>query len=322
MLWVCLVVFMLSLVLGGLYLHWAPRWGLVDVPNQRSAHQQPVPRGGGVALVLAFSVGVIWVARAGPVTDALAIWTALFLAVFAIIGVWDDRRGLGVGPRLIGYGIACVLAPLLLFPYLPLWSLALIAPAGLWLLNLYNFMDGIDGIAGSQALFVGLALAVLASLFARDSLLIAYGLLIAAASAGFLVWNWPKASMFLGDAGSVPLGFLMGLLALMALEEGWQWLAAWVVLMAAFIADASITLIWRVLTRQSFLQAHNLHAYQRLARRWGSHARVLWLLLGINLLWLMPLACACLLWPAWAPLLAAIAYLPLILGVFKAYKFP
>jgi Fuc2NAc and GlcNAc transferase len=157
-----------------------------------------------------------------------------------------------------------------------------------WLLNLFNFMDGTDGIAASQALFVSLVMAVWLVPIDTGLAAVAFGL--TAASLGFLLWNWPKASIFMGDVGSGFLGFVLAVLLLLAGQQQPLFLLCGLMVMAVFIVDATVTLLVRMATGQAWTQAHCSHAYQRLAKRYG-HLRVLQLCWVINLGWLLPLSC-------------------------------
>jgi len=201
------------------------------------------------------------------------------------------------------------------------WGVALVtAFALLWLLNLYNFMDGIDGIAALQCIQVTVTAALISWFMAGDPDYVLYCLMLAAAHLGFLLWNWPPARLFMGDAGSVPTGFLLGALALLGEVQQSLPLACWLILLGAFVVDASYTLVWRMATGQPFTQAHRLHAYQRLSRHLGGHLPVDMALLALNTLWLTPLAVVAAMWPKFSILLVILAYLPLLFGMAKAGK--
>jgi Fuc2NAc and GlcNAc transferase len=310
---------LLSMLLCFAYLQLARRWQIVDRPNARSAHELPTPRGGGIAIVLAWIVallaGTFWYG-AGEAPLGMLL-TAAFILVVA--GWWDDVTALPVATRLGVYAVVCAGAVMQLPLQSPwLWPLAWLYL--LWLCNLYNFMDGIDGIAGLQTVFVCAAGAALGSFTGAPLWHLMAALTLAAACCGFLVFNWPRASLFMGDSGSITLGFLLGVLSLSAEPQAGLPLASWLILLAAFVADSSYTLLRRWSTGKSVTQAHNQHLYQRLARRWGSHEKVLWALMLINLLWLLPLASVAALWPGWNMIVAVLAYLPLIAIMWKAGK--
>jgi Fuc2NAc and GlcNAc transferase len=186
--------------------------------------------------------------------------------------------------------------------------------AGVWWINLFNFMDGIDGIAASQAVFMLVAAAVLGVWFhpgVADVSGWLWMLAVAAATLGFLRFNWPPARIFMGDVGSTYLAFMIFALALLSVREGWLTYPVWLVLGAVFVSDASVTLLRRMLAGERWFEAHRSHAYQRLSRRWGSHRRVTLLSISFNLLLLAPLAWTCLAWPRWAWVCVVLTYTPL-----------
>ena len=320
---VLLLTLLLSVLLCGAYLRLARRWQILDLPNARSSHQLPTPHGGGAALLLAFAVGMLVASQwYGPWGRDYIVSAGLAM-LLVILGIVDDLLGLSVRLRFSLYGLSCLLLvgwvlPLPVFAA-PLPDVALVLVlvlAVLWLVNLYNFMDGIDGIAAIQCA-LACAGAALLSNGAGGGQYSLFCLLLAASQLGFLVWNWPPARLFMGDAGSVPTGFLLAALALLGYAQAELNPACWLVLLALFITDASWTLCWRMLTGQPFTQAHRLHAYQRLSRHWNSHLRVDPLLIAINVLWLIPLAAAVQYYPQAAFFLVILAYLPLLAGMAK-----
>jgi Fuc2NAc and GlcNAc transferase len=243
---------------------------------------------------------------------------ALFLT---LLGAADDSWTLSVRLRFFAYGFCCVVASaVLLRTAVPAPGLLVIfctAFAMLWLLNLYNFMDGVDGLAATQCFFACCGAALLAWGNGGKTSYSIFCLLLAFSHLGFLVWNWPAARLFMGDAGSISTGFVLATLAILGAIHGYLALACWLVLLAVFITDASWTLLGRMLTGQKFTQAHRSHAYQRLSRHWGSHQSVVILLIAINGLWLFPLAWLIVLFPPYTAVLVLLAYLPLLLGMVK-----
>ena len=182
-----------------------------------------------------------------------------------------------------------------------------------WAINLFNFMDGIDGIAGVEALTMLGSAALILFISGHDDWLVPVGFLISC-TAGFLVWNWPPAKVFMGDSCSAFLGFVIGLLALSTSASGLLNVWVWLILGSIFIVDATTTLITRVLHRAAWYQRHRSHAYQILARHFGNHQSVTIRVLAINLLWLFPLAFAAKIYPKMGLLICLIAWLP-ILGI-------
>jgi len=319
-----LVTLVASTLLCRLYLQLARHWRLVATPDARSSHHIPTPHGGGAPMLLAFALGLLVAAAvSGPWAPGYLLLAGLAL-VLMLLGIADDLWRLSVSLRFGAYGLGCLAAACYLLPQPPAGSVVpgmllagAVALAMLWLVNLYNFMDGIDGIAAIQCLLACCAAALLSWREEGATGYALFCLLLAASQLGFLVWNWPPARLFMGDAGSIPTGFLLAGLALLGTVNGQLGLACWLILLAAFITDATWTLCWRLATGQAITSPHRLHAYQRLSRHWGSHLRVDMALAGIFCGWLLPLAWLAQIYPKYAFLLVILAYLPLLLGMAK-----
>jgi Fuc2NAc and GlcNAc transferase len=316
---------LLSILLCRAYLRIARERQILAMPNERSSHSLATPNGGGIALLLAFTFGLLVAAWIYGTWNRSLITLSVAALVLAILGYLDDLHGLSMRLRLLVYSLVCVLVsmhilqPVMngdLLRWLPLVMLS--AAVMLWSLNLYNFMDGIDGIAAMQAVLACCGAAWLSWTSVQDEAYLMFCLLLAAAQSGFLFWNFPPARLFMGDSGSVPTGFLLAGLMITGMVQGQLNPLCWLVLLAIFITDSSWTLLWRVFTGQRFTQPHRLHAYQRLSQHWNSHLKVDLLLLGINVLWLFPLAMAVQAWPEHALFMVILAYLPLLYAMAKA----
>ena len=256
------------------------RRGVLDRPNQRSSHQVPTPRGGGIAVVATVLLAWLGFAAAGWVTAGVmpvCVAAGLFAAVCWI----DDLHDLSPPVRLAAQA-AAVAVGLLALPEGDNAVRGWLGPAAyftalglvwVWWVNLYNFMDGIDGIAGSEAAAIGGGLLLFAALGAGvdPSVGLLAGAILGAAL-GFLVWNWAPARVFLGDVGSAPLGYLTGYL-LIGLAAAGRWRIA-LILPLYFLADATITLGQRLLRGERVWQAHREHYYQQAVRRGLGHAAV------------------------------------------------
>lgn len=308
---------------------WALRNGMMDIPNHRSSHSAPTPRGGGLAIVGAA------VAAWGWLYFRHAISPGLFLALIggggavAGVGYVDDRRPVPAGIRLFVHLAAAAWALYCLggMPSLtglgmqsvPGWILQVVGVSSIvWAINLFNFMDGIDGIAASEAVFVAGAGAILCLLTGVAGGAMATSVLLAVAVFGFLLWNWPPAKIFMGDVGSGFLGFVIAVITLAATEQVPVMLPAWLVLGGAFFVDATVTLVRRFLRRERVYEAHRSHAYQWLARRWGSHRKVTLSVLAVNVLWLFPLAWLATRFPTAAHWIVVVALLPLVVVALVA----
>jgi len=316
-----------SALLCGIWLSFARKHSWLDHPDHRSSHTRATPSSGGAGVMLALALSVAVAAGSG-VNWGAAYWLLLGLALMLmLVGLIDDRHNVPPMLRLGAYGLCCavlvwVLDFHLAIPAISAWIILPLLVLGLlWFLNLYNFMDGIDGLAALQC-FLAAASASLLAFLAGAPVFSLFCLLLALSQLGFLYWNWPPARLFMGDAGSIPSGFLLGGLALYGASTGALPLGCWLVLLAGFITDASWTLIERLLRGVSVTEAHREHAYQRLSRYWGSHTAVDCLLLALYALWLFPLACAIGHWPEFRVLLVILAYVPLLLGMAKLRALP
>ncbi|MFL5267627.1 MAG: MraY family glycosyltransferase, partial [Stellaceae bacterium] len=249
-------------------------------PNNRSSHMVPIPRGGGVAAIGSVLLAWLLLAWQGLVAgDVIAI--SLGAALLAIVCWVDDLRGLSPAPRLAAQAAAVAIGvSVLLQPQDPLhgwlWppaQLAIVGVVWVWAVNLFNFMDGIDGIAGTEAASIGAGLLVFTTFGAgADPVLALLCAALLGGSIGFLVWNWSPARIFLGDVGSAPLGYLLGFLLLGLAVRGFWKIA--LILPLYFLADATITLGRRLLRGERVWQAHREHFYQLAVRRGLSHAAV------------------------------------------------
>lgn len=300
----------------------ARRLGTIQAPNERSSHTTPTPSGGGIGIVAGGTVATA--ALIAPAAWPLGAGAIAALGV-AAIGFVDDRTPLPARVRLTAQLLLVALTIALTVPLdglaskvgLPLPALLVAAIAlvvAVYWINLFNFMDGIDGIAGSQAIFMCCAAALVMVLGAPDAagtLPFWMLLTVAAATAGFLILNWPPARIFMGDAGSTYLGFMIVLLGLVTIANGTVSLAQWSILAAAFVTDATVTLARRLAQRERVFEAHRRHAYQHLSRRWKSHRRVTASFIAVNLVWLLPLSWVSAM-PGWTWPALALAYLPLI----------
>lgn len=313
-----------SLVSTGLARRYALRRGLIDHPDERRPHTLPTPRGGGIGLVVALLIALLGLSLAGWVSGRLPIALALAVAGMGAVGWIDDHRGSSAVFRLccqslLAAGILALLGGVDSLNFGPwtltsFWINQVIALLGLvWLTNLFNFMDGIDGLAACQAIFAGTGLAMLAGLEGVTDLQWCAGLVVAA-TIGYLPWNFPRARVFMGDVGSAALGLGLGVLALESASSGSASPAISGLLLALFVVDATATLVWRFFKGDQWYTAHCEHAYQRLVRSGLSHRRVTFLALAVNVLFIIPL----LMWAhknpdreGWAVLIAAIPMLAL-----------
>lgn len=320
------------MVIAGFVLSWiltyqvrrvALAHGLLDYPNSRSSHVQPTPRAGGLSVVVAVTGGLVWLLFVDVQAADLAVVLIGGGLAVAVVGLLDDRGSVSVPVRIATHTVCAALAayvldglPKLLIGErlvdLGVYGYVLAILAIVWTLNLFNFMDGIDGIAASEAVFIagGSSLIMWSTGTLGVESLVAS--LVAAASLGFLLWNWPPAKIFMGDVGSSYLGYVIAVLALSSGRANPTSLYVWLILGGMFFVDATVTLGRRLLRGERVYQAHRSHAYQRLARKWDSHLRVTLLACGLNIGWLLPMAWLAAKYPQLALAFVALAFAPLI----------
>ncbi len=304
----------LAFLVALLILRQAARLGLVQAPNQRSSHTIPTPSGGGIGIAIG-ALAILPLIGA----DLRLLLAGACCGLLALLGLADDRLDLPALPRLIAQlllvAVVIATAPWSA-PLDPRLAAALIALllAGVWWVNLFNFMDGIDGIAASQAILI---LAAATSIWMLQGTNPASPLLIwmiatAAAALGFLLLNWPPARIFMGDAGTNFLALTIFAMAAHTVAMGALRPEPWLILIAAFASDATITLLRRALRGERLMSAHRSHAYQILSRRWGGHRPVTLLYGAMTLFWAAPLAALAQFGLLYAPLAVAVAYLPVL----------
>lgn len=324
-----ILFFLLSFTLTYCVRRYALRKNIIDLPNFRSSHVAPTPRGGGLAIVLTFMLALFYC-----FINQLISFNEFFIIGggclgIAILGFCDDHTHINSMLRLTIHFIAAIfivfnlsdLSQVAVFNDLSLgfFTNILAVLFLVWMLNLYNFMDGINGIASIEAISLGINLALIYGWYGSNNFIL---LAIASIVSGFLFWNFPKAKIFMGDVGSSFLGFLFAVLALYALKMDFNLFLAWIICLGIFIVDATFTLVRRIFRGEKIYQAHRSHAYQYAARYFSSHTVVSLAILLINFVWLMPCALF-VLNKSISPLLGLIiAYIPLIFLAlyFKAGK--
>ena len=314
---ILVAVFLASLALVRLYGKQATRMGILDRPNERSAHQRATPRGGGLVVVSLWMLTCILLAAAGLVPSSIIKCLILPGLLVATVGYLDDLRGLSARSRALCHLLAAAicLGSIGGMPSITIGAhalslgwlggmVALLAIA--WSINLYNFMDGMDGLAGTQALVIFAT----GGAFLWDAT--AHGLAIAAwaaaaSVAGFLWWNRPPARVFMGDVGSGWLGFLVAAFAVIGEIQYKVPVLLWMILYSAFLLDATVTLLRRIFRGEAWYVAHRSHAYQRLHHqgKW-SHGAVLRSMLFLDLI-LAGMAAIAHRWPVALPWMAVFA---------------
>jgi Fuc2NAc and GlcNAc transferase len=325
--WLIPAVAGLSLIMTAVLRRYALARSIIDIPNARSSHSVPTPRGGGVAIVVAFLLALPFLAWAELVEFSTLLAIGGAGALIAVIGFMDDHGHIAARWRLLGHFCAAGwalywlggLPPVFLFgQVLNLgWLGSLVGAFYLvWMLNLYNFMDGIDGIASIEAISACLGACLIYWINGFEALMWVPGIL-AMAVAGFLFWNFPPARIFMGDAGSGFLGLVIGVISIQSAWIAPQLLWGWLILLGVFIVDATFTLIRRLIRGDKVYEAHRSHAYQFASRRYQKHLPVTLAVGMINIMWLLPVAIWVTCFGLDGALGLIIAYLPLVVLAFK-----
>lgn len=327
MYWLLLIVFISSWLLTCGIKYAAVRFNMMDVPNGRSSHSMATPRGGGLSFIVVFLIGMIYFAHNQDMSKEALFSIIVPGFIIALVGFIDDLGHIPAKYRLMGHLVAGILALFFMHGAPSIHIYAWDIPTGFalntlfvlyvaWMINLYNFMDGINGLAGIEAISVCFSMAfIYASL--SQSQLVTQPLLLGAGVLGFFFWNFPNAKIFMGDAGSGFLGFTLSFLSILSIGHDSRFFFAWLILLGVFLVDSSYTLLFRLWRGDKIYQAHKSHAYQQAALKYSSHRYVTIAVLFINMIWLFPIACL-VVWKYLDELLGlAIAYIPLIYLAIK-----
>ncbi|KWQ04205.1 glycosyl transferase [Acinetobacter harbinensis] len=321
------IFFILAFALTYFMRTYALKKNIIDNPNERSSHSIPTPRGGGVAVVISYLLALGLLIYSNDISVHIGVTVIAAGFIIALLGFLDDHGhinsmlrlaihfmvAIGVVISLGGFAEVAILNGIQLGFFANIIAVLFLV----WLLNLYNFMDGINGIASTEVITSTISMAiiylVLNHIVDEKSLI-----LLAACAFGFLLWNFPKAKIFMGDACSGFLGLILGIFALIALKVDIALFCAWLICLGVFIVDATFTLIRRVVTGHKMYDAHRSHTYQILSRHFNSHTPVTLAVAAINIFWLLPTAYFVATQNyAYPELGILIAYLPLIILAIK-----
>jgi len=319
-------IFAVSLFFTGQLRNFARKKNILDIPNTRSSHHTPTPRGGGLAIISAFLLSVCFYSLNSKLSLSEFFAFAVGGSLVAGIGMMDDIADVSAGLRFLFHCLAVVLGLFWLGGVPPTAISFISSPPILvinfmaalflvWLLNLFNFMDGIDGLAAVEASSVALGAALILSTKTEASRDVWLLIFFAFSCLGFLYWNWPPARIFMGDVGSGFLGYTIGILMVLTVRSGTMTLPAWIILLGAFLVDATVTLTSRILAGEQWYAAHCSHAYQCAARRFKSHKKVTLVVLIINIFWLLPMAWVAEVRPSLSWIIVLISMVPLIILV-------
>ena len=301
---------LISLVITRLRLGYSLKRSILDVPNERSSHSVPTPTGGGISIALVTLLGIAVTFYIGAVAFNEFICVSTSLILIASVGWVDDHIDLPFYWRFVFYSIAVAIVIVVfggigkislgnvVFELSVTASVIITFLGFVWLINLYNFMDGTDGLAALQAITSSLFAFFLAitQQSPGTSLLT---LTVCVSSLGFLAWNWPPARIFMGDVGSCVLGFMFALLILLGEQQATIPASVWCILLSFFLCDATFTLCRRLVFREKWHQAHSSHAYQLLIKLGMTHQQLALTFIAINVIFLWPMAYFAYMKPDW-----------------------
>lgn len=311
-----LIALMLVLILA----RYARSSGMLDLPGTRQSHSEPTPTGAGAGMVAALVMGSVLTNSLVPLAREWMVVVLPAAVLLSALGWLDDRRGVSAAIRL-AVQVLVSFALLALLPVglvsLSWWSWLLYGLALVGVMNVYNFMDGSNGMAGFQGLFAGVLLAGLYWQASAPELAVP-ALLLAAACLGFLPVNFPLARVFMGDSGSVPLGFGLAALIGLGINQGALSLPVGLMVLGLFLVDSSLTLLKRVFQGERWYTAHKQHVYQRLIAQGWPHSRVLVLYQAINIFLVAPVILLARMYPNLAWTLAGVMFLLLATGWYLA----
>ena len=296
----------------------------IDYPNVRSAHSSPVISGGGIAIYAVFLIIGIFCSNFGEI-EFIHNLLFLLLGILVVVGFVDDICGLKISSRFIIYFLISCIA---IFVFdsennSPLLSLSEFFFASLCFclfINLYNFMDGIDGLLATNCIISLVSAVFLLIISSGPENLIFYCSILASLQIGFLIFNWAPAKLFMGDAGSIPTGFLMGVIAIETSTSDFLPVAAWIIILSPFLTDSLGTLIFRLIRFENIFKSHSSHMYQRLARHWDSHKQVVFIMAIFQCFWCAPLAYFVTVYNGYDVYLLLLTYVPLLLALLQSRR--
>ena len=318
-------VYVLSLLGTIYYRKFALRHNILANLNFRTLHEKPTPRGGGIVFSMVFVLCVFYLYFINLVELELMLVFGIGAGLATTVGYIDDLKGIGSIKKLILQFLLVLLilyvfngGPLNMIEYLAGWpSWTISAFLLLWLINVYNFIDGIDGLAISGAVLILITLLLTFSITNHTSNLVPLFLVLFASCIGFLFFNWPKASIFMGDSGSIFLGYCFGAFIVYSLMKNEISILTWLVVFGYYLGDTTTTTLMRIMLVKKWYHPHRSHAYQNLARKLDNHAIVSFGVMVYHILWLLPLAIWTVLKPNFGIIAVVLAFLPSIIWSIK-----
>ncbi len=294
----------------------------IDYPNLRSGHNSPVISGGGIAIYAVFLMVAVYLSISVDIEFFDHALLSL-VTILVMVGFADDISELKVISRLVIYFTISLITILTLFPIsnyptAAYFQFFLASICFCLFINLYNFMDGIDGLLATHCIISLAIAAFLLTIQSAPKNLVLFCGVLASVQAGFLILNWSPASLFMGDAGSIPTGFLMGVIVIETSTRALLPTTVWAIILSPFLMDSIGTLMFRLFRLENIFKPHSSHMYQRLARHWDSHRRVVIIMAMFQCFWCAPLAYFVTIHPKYTIYLLFLTYVPLLLGLLKS----
>jgi len=323
----CLAALMITALCAAIQASGNSFLNVVDTPNARSSHQSPTPSAGGLAVIAGSLVGSLIFGLINNGVELNLVSIVMVATCYGLVGYLDDKIDIAALPRLTMQFLlsACLFivvnkTTLNVSPEMrTLLIFVLLAGFSIFIVNIFNFMDGIDGFAASEAIFVLVMVAAL-MLWSGNRSLAWLALLGAFSCLGFLIFNWPQARLFMGDTGSGFLGFFIVGLLIVTVANHHLSLSTWLIIMGIFIVDGSVAICQRAVAGHNLVKAHRSHGYQNLSRKYRSHRLVTLGSLLINIVWLAPCALLAHVYTEIALVVVCFAYLPLIALAFWSFS--
>ena len=297
----------------------------IDKPSNRSTHLNPTPTAGGLSMLITFTLYVIILHNILNINNTVLYFLFASLLPVVIVGLIDDYKEMNIYTRLIAQFFS---ASLIIYyfqisddnNYLNQESFLIIIISiilSMWLMNLYNFMDGIDGYAASECVFVSFSSALIIYLNNENSILYLYLLGFGFSSIGILIRNWYPAKIFMGDTGSVSIGLLFAFFIFYSASESMISIYTWLILLSIFISDSTYTLFVRIVTKKDITKPHLTHAFHLLATNRNSQIFVTKKMIFINILWVLPMAMLSNYFMVYNIVITFIVYLPMIIYLIR-----
>jgi len=300
----------------------------IDNPDDRSVHEYPIPSAGGLSIISAFALYLLSLTILYPANNIPYIILLISIIPIIAIGVIDDLKKIGIYKRLLVHTFSSIVIVYYFqisnnafkidfqgqSSYIIIISSIFLS---VWLMNLYNFMDGIDGYAATESIFVALSASLIAYINDPSSYIYMYLLGFGATNIGFLIRNWHPARIFMGDTGSVSSGCIFAIFIFYSGAESVISVYTWLILLSVFISDSTYTLFVRIVTKKNITEPHLTHAFHIITKVKESQFYTVKVLILANILWVLPMAILSMIYINYHIIIAFLVYLPILLYLVK-----